>query len=77
MSLIRDSLVSLEQNWDHAAGIVCVTEAGGKVTDLHGEPLPMGPGKDFVPGRARTQPHNILIRFGSLHLCADDLADLH
>jgi 3'(2'), 5'-bisphosphate nucleotidase len=31
--------------WDHAAGSLLVTEAGGKVTDLHGRPL------DFSRGR--------------------------
>ena len=25
--------------WDHAAGVICVEEAGGKVTDLNGGPL--------------------------------------
>ncbi|CAI7918280.1 unnamed protein product [Closterium sp. NIES-54] len=28
--------------WDHAAGVLCVTEAGGQVTDFAGQPLELG-----------------------------------
>jgi 3'(2'), 5'-bisphosphate nucleotidase len=28
-----------EKIWDHAAGVIVVEEAGGKVTDMHGRPL--------------------------------------
>lgn len=28
-----------EKIWDHAAGVIVVEEAGGKVTDMHGKPL--------------------------------------
>jgi myo-inositol-1(or 4)-monophosphatase len=28
--------------WDTAAGVVLVEEAGGKVTDLQGQPYPLG-----------------------------------
>lgn len=33
-----------EKVWDHAAGSLLVTEAGGKVTDAHGKPLLFGQG---------------------------------
>ena len=43
------------QAWDHVAGVVCVTEAGGRVSDLHGKHLPLGNGSiDFVPGKEHT-----------------------
>ncbi|KAG1249816.1 hypothetical protein G6F68_013128 [Rhizopus microsporus] len=35
----------VEKIWDHASGNVLVTEAGGKVTDIYGQPL------DFSIGR--------------------------
>src|SRR5262249_4612362 len=28
-----------EKVWDHAAGMIVTTEAGGRVTDVHGKPL--------------------------------------
>ena len=28
-----------EKIWDHAAGVLVVTEAGGTVSDIHGKPL--------------------------------------
>jgi 3'(2'), 5'-bisphosphate nucleotidase len=31
-----------EKIWDHAAGTIVVEEAGGKVTDMHGQPLNFG-----------------------------------
>lgn len=40
----------MHQSWDHAAGIVCVAEAGGCVTDLHGDPLAIAGATSFVPG---------------------------
>lgn len=33
-----------EKIWDHAAGVVIVSEAGGRVTDLHGNELDFGLG---------------------------------
>mmetsp|Transcript_34236 Transcript_34236/g.97057 ORF Transcript_34236/g.97057 Transcript_34236/m.97057 type:complete len:641 (+) Transcript_34236:160-2082(+) len=37
--------------WDHAAGVICVLEAGGQVSDLHDGEIPFGGGAiDFVPG---------------------------
>ncbi|WP_269537641.1 3'(2'),5'-bisphosphate nucleotidase [Cerasicoccus fimbriatus] len=34
-----------EKIWDHAAGMLAVQEAGGKVTDIHGKPLDFGQGQ--------------------------------
>ncbi|UPR04030.1 inositol monophosphatase [Chloropicon primus] len=38
--------------WDHASGVLCVTEAGGTVSDLGGDPLFLGktPCSHFRPG---------------------------
>ncbi len=34
----------VENVWDHAAGCLLVEEAGGRVTDIHGQPLDFGRG---------------------------------
>jgi 3'(2'), 5'-bisphosphate nucleotidase len=47
--------------WDHAAGAICVEEAGGRVTDLDGRPL------DFGKGRALTANRGIVATNGALH----------
>jgi 3'(2'), 5'-bisphosphate nucleotidase len=47
--------------WDHAAGAICVEEAGGRVTDLDGKPL------DFGRGRALTANRGIVATNGALH----------
>jgi 3'(2'), 5'-bisphosphate nucleotidase len=47
--------------WDHAAGAICVEEAGGRVTDLDGKPL------DFGRGRALTANRGIVASNGALH----------
>lgn len=50
-----------EKIWDHAAGVLVVTEAGGKVTDLNGKPL------DFSKGGRLSDNHGILATNGYLH----------
>jgi 3'(2'), 5'-bisphosphate nucleotidase len=50
-----------EKIWDHAAGVLVVTEAGGKVTDLNGKPL------DFSKGGRLSGNHGILATNGHLH----------
>jgi HAL2 family 3'(2'),5'-bisphosphate nucleotidase len=47
--------------WDHAAGAICVEEAGGRVTDLDGKPL------DFGQGRALASNRGIVATNGTLH----------
>jgi 3'(2'), 5'-bisphosphate nucleotidase len=47
--------------WDHAAGAICVEEAGGRVTDLDGKPL------DFGTGRALTANRGIVGTNALLH----------
>jgi len=50
-----------EKLWDVAAGALVVGEAGGWVTDLHGETL------DLTPGRELTRNYGSLVSNGHLH----------
>ncbi len=50
-----------EKIWDHAAGCLCVTEAGGVVTDLSGQAL------DFGRGRTLARQEGIVATHGPLH----------
>jgi 3'(2'), 5'-bisphosphate nucleotidase len=50
-----------EKIWDHAAGLLVVEEAGGRVSDLHGKPL------DFNTGRMLTNNRGLLASNGLLH----------
>ncbi|MCP4350004.1 MAG: 3'(2'),5'-bisphosphate nucleotidase [Desulfobacterales bacterium] len=50
-----------EKIWDHAAGCIVVTEAGGQVTDFRGKPL------DFTIGRKLQDNEGILATNGHLH----------
>ncbi|MBS0266772.1 MAG: 3'(2'),5'-bisphosphate nucleotidase [Planctomycetes bacterium] len=50
-----------EKVWDHAAGVVITEEAGGKVTDVFGQPL------DFRQGRTLLNNHGIVATNGALH----------
>ena len=47
--------------WDHAAGIIVVEEAGGKVTDMHGQSL------NLLEGRRMTSNRGIVATSGKLH----------
>jgi 3'(2'), 5'-bisphosphate nucleotidase len=50
-----------EKLWDVAAGVLVIEEAGGRVTDLHGQPL------DLTMGRELTRNYGSLISNGRLH----------
>ena len=50
-----------ENIWDHAAGTIIVSEAGGRVTDLDGQPL------DFSLGAKLAQNRGIVASNGSIH----------
>ena len=50
-----------EKIWDQAAGSLIVEEAGGRITDLHGNPL------DFSAGRALEHNRGVLATNGPLH----------
>ena len=50
-----------EKIWDHAGGVLIVTEAGGRVTDLNGQPL------NFSRGRELNQNRGVVVSNGLLH----------
>ena len=50
-----------ERIWDHAAGMLILTEAGGKVTDCTGAPL------DFTHGRLLKRNKGVVATNGHLH----------
>lgn len=51
----------VERIWDHAAGAIVVTEAGGKVTDVRGRPL------EFGCGRGLENNLGVVVTNGALH----------
>jgi 3'(2'), 5'-bisphosphate nucleotidase len=50
-----------EKIWDHAAGYLVVTEAGGRVTDVDGKPL------DFGRGRTLAGNRGVIATSGPIH----------
>ncbi len=50
-----------ENIWDHAAGLSVITEAGGKVTDVYGQPL------DFSIGQKLSRNTGVIVTNGKLH----------
>lgn len=58
----RPEKISRRENiWDHAAGAIVVTEAGGKVTDLDGKNL------DFSLGAKLSNNRGIVASNGAIH----------
>ena len=50
-----------EKIWDHAAGMLVVEEAGGRVTDVKGHPL------DFTRGRTLDANRGVVATCGPIH----------
>jgi 3'(2'), 5'-bisphosphate nucleotidase len=50
-----------EKIWDHAAGVLIVEEAGGRVTDMHGKPL------DFSQSDRLTHNQGVIVSNGIIH----------
>ena len=50
-----------EKIWDHAAGVLVVKEAGGKVTDMFGQPL------DFTQGAKLVNNQGTVVSNGEIH----------
>ena len=50
-----------EQIWDHAAGVIVIEEAGGRVTDMHGHAL------DFSLGKTLANNQGIVASNGAIH----------
>lgn len=51
----------VERIWDHAAGVLVVTEAGGRATDIFGRTL------DFSHGAGLEQNKGVIVTNGRLH----------
>lgn len=58
---IPTAIAEAEKIWDHAAGAIVVEEAGGRVTDMRGEPL------DFSCGTMLTKNYGIIATNGFIH----------
>jgi 3'(2'), 5'-bisphosphate nucleotidase len=50
-----------ENIWDHAAGALIVEEAGGRVTDMHGQPL------DFATDYKMRNNRGVVVSNGTMH----------
>jgi 3'(2'), 5'-bisphosphate nucleotidase len=50
-----------EKIWDHAAGAIVVEEAGGKVTDMYGQPL------NFTLGSQLVENQGMVVSNGAIH----------
>lgn len=59
--LSPEFLEKRENTWDHAAGAIVVEEAGGRVTDMHGQPL------DFSFGTKLLNNQGIIASNGAIH----------
>lgn len=49
-----------EKIWDHAAGSLVITEAGGRVTDMFGRPLDFASGPEMVHNRGVVASNGLL-----------------
>ena len=56
----------VEKIWDHAAGVLVVTEAGGRATDIFGRDL------EFTHGKGLKMNKGVIVTNGQLH---DDVID--
>lgn len=50
-----------EKIWDHAAGVLVLEEAGGRVTDMHGQPL------DFASDFKMNHNRGVVVSNGVIH----------
>lgn len=60
-----------EKIWDHAAGAICVTEAGGQVSDITGKPL------DFSKGATLADNSGVIATNGRFHSQVVDAVQKH
>lgn len=65
LRLPRDDIYR-EKIWDHAAGVLVVTEAGGKVTDIQGHSL------DFTLGHRLEENRGVVVTNGHIHQAVID-----
>lgn len=68
-----------EKIWDHAAGNLLVTEAGGRVSDMHGRPLNFGVGRTLAENKgviaSRNDIHDIVLQ--AVKQALDESHDSH
>ena len=62
-----------EKVWDHAAGAIVIEEAGGRVSDLDGNPLDFSKGRRLATGRGIIATNGILHE-QVLNACRDELS---
>ncbi|KAJ4703355.1 PAP-specific phosphatase [Melia azedarach] len=63
--ILRAKAQTIIKAWDHAVGIICAHEAGGKVTDWRGSQIDLG--ADQVERRAIFPSGGVLVTNGSIH----------
>jgi 3'(2'), 5'-bisphosphate nucleotidase len=56
-----------EAVWDHAAGAIVVTEAGGKMTDMDGNAVPWTDNRDWAGNHRFAQGRGVVVTNGLLH----------
>ncbi|KAJ0017817.1 hypothetical protein Pint_10759 [Pistacia integerrima] len=63
--ILRATAQKLIKAWDHAVGVICVQEAGGKVTDWKGNELDLG--ADQVERRIIFPSGGVVVSNGNIH----------
>ncbi|KAL9236714.1 hypothetical protein vseg_011350 [Gypsophila vaccaria] len=63
--IMRSRSRTIIKAWDHAVGMICVHEAGGKVTDWNGNQIDLA--ADAVARRVIFPPDGMLVSNGTLH----------
>ncbi|KAK9681778.1 hypothetical protein RND81_10G027200 [Saponaria officinalis] len=63
--ILRSRTRTIIKAWDHAVGMICVHEAGGKVTDWNGNQIDLA--ADAVARRVIFPPGGMLVTNGALH----------
>jgi 3'(2'), 5'-bisphosphate nucleotidase len=56
-----------EAIWDHAAGVLIVEEAGGKVTNIHGQPLVWNDQRSWAENQRFAHAHGVVVTNSLLH----------
>ncbi|KAL2932152.1 putative PAP-specific phosphatase mitochondrial, partial [Bienertia sinuspersici] len=69
--IVRARAQTIMKAWDHVVGMICVHEAGGKVTDWRGDGVDLT--VDEVARRIISPPGGMLVTNGTLH---DQILDL-
>lgn len=73
--ILRARAQRIMKTWDHAVGVICVREAGGKVTDWRGSPLDLA--ADQVERRVLYPSGGVLVTNGNLHNEILDMISSH